>query len=1000
MKNRIKSICSWVLAVVLLFTSFPVLGVYAQRVEDTKKTVSDAQNTDAGYEYRTGDLGMNTEDTETPVILTVSDYYKYAENSDRDYITGKKPVAQIGDSVLPSSVDNSTSPYFPKIGNQGGLGACVVFATTYYQFTYTMNKARGVVTTEDNTFSVKWTYNLVNYGTDKGSTAYTIYKLLNQHGCPTAKALPYDGVDFKGWSTEESVWREAMRYKLKDSQRFEDFGSKGKEITSVDDEDLIPVKTALNNGDVLKFSSYIYSWEYANIKTNPDIPENDKYAGEQYVRLLSGYEGGHGMAIVGYNDNIWCDVNNNDIVDAGEMGAFKIANSWGEGYGNKGFMWIAYDALNLQSCLNGVEHYENRRPGIEDVYRIDVCDSVEGEDMYVKFTLNTADRSQFVVSFDSDRNGSCFKRYFLGEIGYTMLENNCAFDGTNTACDATFVYPLSELDPGITPENFDQYDFGITVKDTAKDGVPLIVKSVSVVNEYTGDEYKMNGNFPITVDGEECSYKIKESSKRNAVVYYIGFDNPVIHYKNGTDEFVSAVMEENAEYHGALYKYVIYDITGDVPVYFSDGKGNTDDNGGVYFSAKEGINSFYTRGQRPPLTIHDFDFANGTPDVNKRCHLKIDVTGGYETYKYKYIIEHLDTGEIKEQGYDYNHEMSPYSFSKEGTYRITVEVLDYANETVRMTKEFQVVNHPFQIESLTCDKDTLLVSKPVQFKSVTAFESIASYGGYRAKSRFVIKDQSGKVWCDEIVIYSTYDTKIKTTTTLYDFIPKKAGEYTLTVSSDDYNKEHAEKTIAFTVYDMLTGDANGDGIVNIKDATAIQQYLVELLTKEDVYLDMSDCDGNTNVNIQDATAIQRYIAGLANCENAGKVIEYTPPTEAPTEPVTEEVTTEAPTEPVTIPVATNEVTFTNSHRWSGTISCYYWSNENTTMTAWPGKPMTNAGQNDFGETLYTFLVPEGATYIIFTNGSEQTVDILYSGGEVRYYPLTTKTNNGYNVQTW
>jgi hypothetical protein len=37
---------------------------------------------------------------------------------------------------LPSEVDNSRLPAFPPIGDQGSLGSCVSFSTTYYQLTY------------------------------------------------------------------------------------------------------------------------------------------------------------------------------------------------------------------------------------------------------------------------------------------------------------------------------------------------------------------------------------------------------------------------------------------------------------------------------------------------------------------------------------------------------------------------------------------------------------------------------------------------------------------------------------------------------------------------------------------------------------------------------------------------------------------------------------------------------------------------------------------------
>lgn len=982
MNKQLKQLCAVAMVITLLLTPLAVLSANAQETPDNTNN-------------KTGDLGIyEPADTETPVISSVVDYNKYTNKS---YI-GKATTPLIKSSILPESVDNSQSPYFPQIGDQGGLGTCVVFATTYYQFTYTMNKALGIKTTEDNTFSVKWVYNLVNHGSDNGSTAYTIYKLLKQHGCPTAKSLPYDGVDFKGWSTDEKIWREAMRYRLSDSQQFRDIGTERCEITSNNDTDLTAIKTALSNGDILKFSSYIYSWEYDNLKTNANAPENYKYNNETYVRLVSGHEGGHGMAIVGYNDNIWCDINGNNIVDSGEMGAFKIANSWSEAYGNDGFMWIAYDALNEISCVNNVEHITERQPAVEDVYRIDVCDSYEGDDIYLKFTLNTADRSQFSVCFDADKNGSEYKNYFLNGAGYYTASNNYAFDGTKNACDATFVYPLNDLDPEITPENFEQYNFRITIKDNNKDSIPLTVKNISLVNEHTNSEYKTNANYPIVLDGSEFTASVKESSKTNAVIYYIGYDNPTLYYKPKNGTFTTVSMEENSERIGALYKYVIYDITDDITLCFSNGKGLIDNNQGKYYTAKQGLNFYYTKNQRSHLTIKDFNLSNGTPDVSKRCLFDVDVTGGYENYMYKYTIENLSTGEIKNYDFNYNYDLSPYIFTNEGTFRITVEVMDYAKETSSLTKEIKVTNQPFQIDSVTPDRSAVLVSKNVQFSSVTVFE--ASYGSYSAKSRFVVKDSNGKVWRDEVVKYSTYDIKLKSTTTHFNFVPEKSGTYTLTVSSEDSNKEYAEKTISFIVYDMTIGDTNGDGIINIKDATTLQQYLAESINKTQNYKELSDCDGNSSINIKDVTSIQRYIINDKNCGNTGQIVEYIPPTQPTTEPTTQPTTVPPTTQPTTTPVVNNKVTFTNSLRWSGTIYCYYWSDSNTTMTSWPGKAMTNIGLNDYSESLYTFEVPKEATYIIFSNGSNQTVDISYNGGEIKYYALNTKTGNGYNVATW
>ncbi len=100
-------------------------------------------------------------------------------------------------------------------------------------------------------------------------------------------------------------------------------------------------------------------------------------------------------------------------------------------------------------------------------------------------------------------------------------------------------------------------------------------------------------------------------------------------------------------------------------------------------------------------------------------------------------------------------------------------------------------------------------------------------------------------------------------------------------------------------------------------------------------------------------------------------------------------------------VTNNKVTFTNSQKWSGTISCYFWSDTDTTMTGWPGVKMNSEGTNGYGEAVYSVEVPDAATYIIFTNGTLQTVDIPYAGGEVKYYAKATKDSKGhYEVATW
>ena len=59
---------------------------------------------------------------------------------------------------------------------------------------------------------------------------------------------------------------------------------------------------------------------------------------------------------------------------------------------------------------------------------------------------------------------------------------------------------------------------------------------------------------------------------------------------------------------------------------------------------------------------------------------------------------------------------------------------------------------------------------------------------------------------------------------------------------------------------FLLGDVDGDGKVNIVDATEIQRFIAELTDFTDEQKNAADVDGNGVVDISDATLLQRYLA--------------------------------------------------------------------------------------------------------------------------------------------
>ena len=189
--------------------------------------------------------------------------------------------------------------------------------------------------------------------------------------------------------------------------------------------------------------------------------------------------------------------------------------------------------------------------------------------------------------------------------------------------------------------------------------------------------------------------------------------------------------------------------------------------------------------------------------------------------------------------------------------------------------------------------------------------------------------------------------------------------------------------------------------------------LITLSDKALIAAARCDADGEDDiVSVKDATYIQMYVAKLDGHGNVGTYYEseVTPTTAPVTEPATEEPTvapttvpaTTAPvTEPTTTPSSTYTVKFTDSLNWDGTLYCYSWAEDGTSTKSWPGVAMTYLNTNDYGQKVYSVEVPNTVNYIIFTNGSSQTIDIGFDGTSLNYYTESQYDSQGHAyVGTW
>ena len=99
-------------------------------------------------------------------------------------------------------------------------------------------------------------------------------------------------------------------------------------------------------------------------------------------------------------------------------------------------------------------------------------------------------------------------------------------------------------------------------------------------------------------------------------------------------------------------------------------------------------------------------------------------------------------------------------------------------------------------------------------------------------------------------------------------VTKVTGALTVTVTT--------EKSATPVTEEILVGDADGDGKLTIKDVTAIQRHIAELISLTGSALLAADVNGDGSVTVDDATCVQMYLAEYSNgCGNCGTTATVT-----------------------------------------------------------------------------------------------------------------------------
>lgn len=203
---------------------------------------------------------------------------------------------------------------------------------------------------------------------------------------------------------------------------------------------------------------------------------------------------------------------------------------------------------------------------------------------------------------------------------------------------------------------------------------------------------------------------------------------------------------------------------------------------------------------------------------------------------------------------------------------------------------------------------------------------------------------------------------------------------------------------------IIQADVNADGVVNVQDSTLIQKYLVNRFTQfpaetktlasslsvirtstaslsDTLTLAKDDLDAYYTYSSYDQyMALKKaYLeykdASLDATQQNDAIADLTAKQEA-----LYAIAGSRPSEGGEITVY-----FTNNYNWS-TVKAYVWGTAGK-IASWPGTSMTYAETNSYSQKIYSITFNyDDYQNIIFTNGSQQTVDIELSGdNNVGYY---------------
>ncbi|MDP1621988.1 MAG: T9SS type A sorting domain-containing protein [Bacteroidales bacterium] len=406
---------------------------------------------------------------------------------------------------LPAMVDNSQNDYWPGIQDQFLFYSCQQHTGVSYVYGYEINRLRDQPGWYwENRYPAHYTWNFMNQGERYvGVNFFQSFEVIRQQGHMTSDDYGQDtATSVLGWITGYDKYYRGMSNRLKQVYAIEVNSAAG--INQLKNYLYDHLDGSLSGGIACFTTS---SGTFYNMRILPaGTPEAGKHVIFQWQS-----DPVHGLTVIGYNDSIRFDVNNdgkftNDIditgdgfVDARdwETGAFRLANSYGGWWEDDGFVYAMYRSFAL--------NYENGGVWNNRVYVVEP-DSAYRPLLTVKVTLNYNARSKIrILAGVSSDTLDQLPRHVIDFPVFNFQGGEHAMQGYDTIPDAKSiefgldVTPLLNFIPSGLPAKY-----FIMVEERDPDHIGQgMVENVSFISYNTS---------PIEIPVKENSVIIKDNN--------------------------------------------------------------------------------------------------------------------------------------------------------------------------------------------------------------------------------------------------------------------------------------------------------------------------------------------------------------------------------------------------------------------------------------------------------------------------------------------------------